>query len=276
MRRAALQPIRAAAARRTQHHRHALNPRSALPRVHYSSPPQLHSIRSARTSDPYPRHAPPDAVLLRLAPPLQASLFFRNAAMALLSSIVAYGAWFAATSARAGTVGSADLASNSPSLKNNALFSVPTQTPLALAPTGADPSPTGAAAPPGSPAATDDPAATADPARRAVVLDNGSLSLGDLPLDVDGSTLAKDAAGGRLVLEMLTPEQATRRLRQNESSFRVDRGPGAVRYDVVQLASNHPIEDDHVERVVGGARGLGAGGGEGWGGGEGLDVLGGV
>ncbi|KAJ5367340.1 hypothetical protein N7541_001281 [Penicillium brevicompactum] len=54
----------------------------------------------------------------------------------------------------------------------------------------------------------------------------------------------------RQVLEMLTPEQATQKLRKNEESYLVNRGKGVVRYDVVQVASNSPIEDDHAEKIV--------------------------
>jgi pyruvate dehydrogenase phosphatase len=55
---------------------------------------------------------------------------------------------------------------------------------------------------------------------------------------------------GRRVLEMLTPEQATQKLRKSEQSFFVNRGRGVVRYDLVQLPSNDPIEDDHAEKIV--------------------------
>ncbi|KAL7624712.1 [Pyruvate dehydrogenase [acetyl-transferring]]-phosphatase 1, mitochondrial [Parahypoxylon ruwenzoriense] len=55
---------------------------------------------------------------------------------------------------------------------------------------------------------------------------------------------------GRNVLEMLTPEQATEKLRQHEASFIVNRGQGVLRYDIVQLPSNNPIEDDHAEGIV--------------------------
>jgi pyruvate dehydrogenase phosphatase len=55
---------------------------------------------------------------------------------------------------------------------------------------------------------------------------------------------------GRKVVEMLTPDQATNKLRKTEQSFLVNRGRGVVRYDVVQLPSNDPIEDDHVEKIV--------------------------
>ncbi|KAI1381134.1 protein serine/threonine phosphatase 2C [Hypoxylon crocopeplum] len=65
---------------------------------------------------------------------------------------------------------------------------------------------------------------------------------GPIAKNVDGS--------GRNVLEMLTPDQATEKLRQSETSFMVNRGQGVLRYDVVQLASNNPIEDDHAEKIV--------------------------
>jgi pyruvate dehydrogenase phosphatase len=55
---------------------------------------------------------------------------------------------------------------------------------------------------------------------------------------------------GVKVLEMLTPGQATRKLRRNEESYLVGRGRGVVRYDIVQLPSNDPIEDDHAEKVI--------------------------
>jgi pyruvate dehydrogenase phosphatase len=49
---------------------------------------------------------------------------------------------------------------------------------------------------------------------------------------------------------MLTPEQATQKLRKNEESYLVNRGKGVVRYDIVQVPSNSPIEDDHAEKIV--------------------------
>ncbi|KAK3387032.1 protein phosphatase 2c [Podospora didyma] len=55
---------------------------------------------------------------------------------------------------------------------------------------------------------------------------------------------------GRRVLEMLTPEQATEKLRKSEQSYFVNRGQGVLRYDMVQLPSNDPIEDDHAEKIV--------------------------
>ena len=55
---------------------------------------------------------------------------------------------------------------------------------------------------------------------------------------------------GRKLLMMMTPDQATAKLRRNEESYLVGRGRGLVRYDIVQLSSNDPIEDDHAEKIV--------------------------
>lgn len=49
---------------------------------------------------------------------------------------------------------------------------------------------------------------------------------------------------------MLTPEEATSRLRRLEESYDVPRGRGVLRYDIVQLPSNNPIEDDHAEKLI--------------------------
>ncbi|KAF2258332.1 phophatase 2C family protein-like protein [Lojkania enalia] len=84
--------------------------------------------------------------------------------------------------------------------------------------------------------------------RRALVVDQGSLYTGTITGD---EPLSKDTDSyGRKVLEMLTPEQATQKLRRNEESWLVGRGQGVVRYDVVQIPSNDPIEDDHAEKII--------------------------
>ena len=84
--------------------------------------------------------------------------------------------------------------------------------------------------------------------RKALVVDNDQFFTGQI---VGDGPLAKDTDDrGRKVLEMLSPDQATERLRKNEQSYLVGRGRGVVRYDVVQLPSNDPIEDDHAEKIV--------------------------
>lgn len=67
----------------------------------------------------------------------------------------------------------------------------------------------------------------------------------------DKQTVSKSTEdSGRKSVGMLTPEEATRKLRKNEESYLVGRGRGVVRYDVMQLPSNDPIEDDHSEKII--------------------------
>ncbi|KAL8850129.1 MAG: hypothetical protein Q9221_004890 [Calogaya cf. arnoldii] len=49
---------------------------------------------------------------------------------------------------------------------------------------------------------------------------------------------------------MLTPEEATQKLRHLQESYQILRGRGVLRYDIVQLPSNNPIEDDHAEKLI--------------------------
>lgn len=99
-----------------------------------------------------------------------------------------------------------------------------------------------------STSAGQDQASAAENIRKALVVTADSLYTasieGDEPISkyTDGS--------GRKVLEMLTTEQATEKLRRNEESYFVGRGQGVVRYDVNQIPSNDPIEDDHSEKIV--------------------------
>ncbi|KAJ8122032.1 hypothetical protein O1611_g9945 [Lasiodiplodia mahajangana] len=91
-------------------------------------------------------------------------------------------------------------------------------------------------------------ASDAAPTRNVLVVGADELHTGTF---VGEGPISKDAGGsGRNVLEMLTPDQATEKLRQNEVSYLVNRGQGVLRYDIVQLASNNPIEDDHDEKIV--------------------------
>jgi len=84
--------------------------------------------------------------------------------------------------------------------------------------------------------------------RKAVIVGPDSLYTGAISGDGPISKQVDDA--GRQVLEMLTPDQATQVLRRNEESYFVGRGKGVVRYDVVQIPSNNPIEDDHSEKII--------------------------
>ena len=92
------------------------------------------------------------------------------------------------------------------------------------------------------------PSGDAMPTRNVLVVGADELHTGTF---VGDGPIAKSADGtGHNVLEMLTPEQATEKLRKNQTSFLVNRGQGVLRYDIVQLASNNPIEDDHAEKIV--------------------------
>lgn len=82
---------------------------------------------------------------------------------------------------------------------------------------------------------------------RTLIVQDDQFYAGDLSEEVP---LSKEAEESRQTLEMLTPEQATQKLRRSEESYFVGRGRGVVRYDVVQLPSNSPIEDDHAEKIV--------------------------
>lgn len=81
--------------------------------------------------------------------------------------------------------------------------------------------------------------------RKVVAIDDNELYTGTVPL----SKKIEDS-GGKKILGMLSPEEATNKLRKNEESYIVGRGKGVWRYDVVQVPSNNPIEDDHAEKIV--------------------------
>ncbi|CCH44470.1 hypothetical protein BN7_4034 [Wickerhamomyces ciferrii] len=51
-------------------------------------------------------------------------------------------------------------------------------------------------------------------------------------------------------LYLLNDDEITKRLRNLEESYYVNRGKGVIRYDISQLPSNNPIEDDRSESVI--------------------------
>ena len=169
-------------------------------------------------------------------PPLQSALYFRNFALALISSLVASGAWFAYKDNPPTEKGVQVNQTASPSAGSTILGSLNSGASFSTTPdVNANTS-----------IVTAEEAA--EPTRRALVVENDQFFTGDI---VGDTPLSKETdASGRLVLEMLTPEQASQRLRQKEQSFLVGRGQGVVRYDVVQLPSNNPIEDDHAEKII--------------------------
>lgn len=170
------------------------------------------SSRPTTTTAPGPSTSPP-------APPSR-SMYYRRFSVALVSGLVGYGAWFTYK-------GGLD---NSPA----ALVSDASQTRgLSTTPSYALPTSTQAGG---------------EVSRKALIVGADTLYTGEIP---GNEPLSKDTdESGRKVLEMLTPEQATQKLRRNEESYLVGRGQGVVRYDVVQIPSNDPIEDDHSEKII--------------------------
>lgn len=151
-------------------------------------------------------------------------MYSRRLTLALVSGFVGYGAYYAYQGDGA--------------LKSQALFS-----------TKAASIATTSAALAG--ATSTDGTAAADAARTIrSVLVIGANELSTATLVGDGPVSKMTDGSGRRVLEMLSPDQATQRLRQNEESYGINRGKGVLRYDLVQLASNDPIEDDHAEKIV--------------------------
>ena len=51
-------------------------------------------------------------------------------------------------------------------------------------------------------------------------------------------------------ITLLSDDAVDKKLRAMQQSYNVTRGKGVVRYDVAQLPSNNPIEDNHVEQVI--------------------------
>lgn len=49
---------------------------------------------------------------------------------------------------------------------------------------------------------------------------------------------------------LLNDEQVDTKLRQFEESYFINRGKGVMRYDICQLPSNSPIEDDRAEEII--------------------------
>ncbi|KAG6308530.1 hypothetical protein E4U45_000387 [Claviceps purpurea] len=85
------------------------------------------------------------------------------------------------------------------------------------------------------------------PALNALVVGLDELQQGTV---VGKVPISKPTADGGRNVEMLNSDQATEKLRRMEQSFSVNRGQGVTRYDLVQLPSNDPIEDDHAEKIV--------------------------
>ena len=170
-------------------------------------------------------------------PVIQASLSFRNLSLAF--AVFASGAWYAYQGPPAPETALSATNNSAPSSQR---VSTSFQ---ATSPVSPNIYSTSSLAGPNTVTAEQ----AAESTRKALVVENDQFFTGDIIGDTPISKNPDDS--GRTVLEMLTPEQATQRLRHNEESYLVGRGQGVVRFDVVQLASNYPIEDDHAEKIIG-------------------------
>jgi pyruvate dehydrogenase phosphatase len=215
MRRAAAQAIRIACGSSI---RRLAGSKNAFNIFHHGL--NLHPAASVRRYNTSPSH-------------LQSSMQLRNFSLAFVTSLVAGGAYYAYTGE-----GSKQLLN-----RTNAADNISAQQTRHLSTTHKILAEKTAQTQQHSAAA-----AAAESNRRALVVDNDQFYTGAI---VGNEPLSKDTDDyGRKVLEMMTPAQATERLRKNEESYLVGRGKGVVRYDIVQLPSNDPIEDDHAEKIV--------------------------
>ncbi|KAL1959235.1 hypothetical protein VTO42DRAFT_2741 [Malbranchea cinnamomea] len=162
---------------------------------------------------------------------LQSSLLFRNFALAIISTLVASGAWIAYNENR-------PEASNATATAVALNSSSPVSLTQGIALDGIRPT--------GDKEQAFALEAENSPTQALVVQADQLFASASLDQPLSKST---DDSGKKKV-GMLTPEEATRKLRKNEQSYLVGRGRGVVRYDLVQLPSNDPIEDDHAEKIV--------------------------
>ncbi|KAK3343882.1 phosphatase 2C-like domain-containing protein [Lasiosphaeria hispida] len=145
-----------------------------------------------------------------LGEPLRSSMYVRRTSIALVSALVGYGAWYTYNGTSPDMIARGYSKTRQPSTTNTVDPTIPTRSVLVI---GAD------------------------------ELHTGTF-VGEGPI-------SKATGGdGRMVIEMLTPEQSTTKMRKMEESYFVNRGQGVVRYDLAQLPSNNPIEDDHAEKIV--------------------------
>jgi pyruvate dehydrogenase phosphatase len=146
---------------------------------------------------------------------LQSSMHIRRFSVALVTAAVASGAWYY----RQGTQQSSSVSTSAGSNGKSAAVVL-----------------------------TDAASQVTQSTRKALVVEQGQLYSGTI---VGDGPVSKDTdESGRKVIEMMTPEQVTKKLRTNEESYLIGRGKGVVRYDVVQIPSNDPIEDDHAEKII--------------------------
>lgn len=163
-------------------------------------------------------------------------MYFRNFSVAALVSVLASGVWYYQRNPETRALVNGTSVSTSGSGLSATHYSTPASA------SGSIP----AASP--SPSDNQRTAPTAGSKRRVLTVQNDEFYIQELADDVPLTKQSEDDGLNRS--EMLTPEQATQKLRKSEESYLVGRGKGVVRYDIVQIPSNNPIEDDHAEKIV--------------------------
>jgi pyruvate dehydrogenase phosphatase len=154
---------------------------------------------------------------------LHSSMHVRNFSLAFISTLVASGAWYAYKGTQQSSILNGTVASAA-NFQSRGIADISSR------------------------AAGLASEVSETPARRALLVENDQFYTAALSGDQPLEKQTDDS--DRRVLEMLTPEQVTQKLRKNEESYLVGRGQGVVRYDLVQVPSNSPIEDDHAEKIV--------------------------
>jgi len=89
---------------------------------------------------------------------------------------------------------------------------------------------------------------TPNPERKALVVESGELYTTVIP---EGLSISKENTdNGRRVVELLSENEVTAKIRASEESYNIARGRGVIRYDISHVASNDPMEDDHMEKII--------------------------
>ena len=180
---------------------------------------------SARPGTPASRKDAPAHII-------QSSMFIRNFSVAAFVSVLASGYWFYQRDHTPDSRAFVNTTSISPSGKtqHSTLASLADQ--------------------PTSPIHSPLPTPALEPTLEAseqVVVANGDFYVSELSQE---RSLGKKTEEQEYQMGTLSPEQATQQLRKSEESYLIGRGNGVTRYDLVQVASNKPIEDDHSEKIV--------------------------
>jgi len=166
---------------------------------------------------------------------LQSSMYFRSFSVAAIVSLFASGVYYFKGESAPEIASLANSTSSAVGGPSHPLIGA--SVPVGISSTSAH-----------VPSPVVDEAAAPPTQRKALVVEDDQFYTHDIS---DDAPLSKETgAQGQQQLEMLTPEQATEKLRRTEESYLVGRGRGVIRYDVVQIPSNNPIEDDHAEKIV--------------------------